>query len=84
MIKLNQLRTFLSKESRDEYNSNAEDKDVVFINPQYIVALERITVGLDSTWPSCWTATRITTTKGTWNVEGGVNRTEEIVSHANR
>lgn len=84
MIKLNQLRTFLSKETRDEYNSNAEDKDVVFINPQYIVALERIAVGGDSVWPSCWTATRITTTKGTWSVEGGVNRIEDIVSQANR
>jgi hypothetical protein len=84
MIKLNQLRSFLSIEGRDEYNSNADNKDVVYINPQYVVALERIVVGSDSTWPSCWTATRITTTKGTWNVEGGLSRIEDIVSQANR
>lgn len=82
MIKLPQYRAFYSSTERDEYNKGS--KQYIYLNAEYIVAVEAFAVGGQGIWPSCWDATRIYTTKGQWTVEGSVESIREIIETSQR
>lgn len=84
MLKFNEYRAFYSEKERDEYNDKDYAKRVIYINPDYIIAIESVVVGGKGIWPSSWEATRIFTVKGHWLVEGNQSTIAEVVDTASR
>lgn len=84
MLKFNEYRAFYSERERNEYNDKDYAKKVVYINPDYIIAIESVGVGGVGVYPSSWDATRIHTVHGHWTVEGNQNTIAEVISTAAR
>lgn len=85
MLKFNQIRSFYSVEKRDEYCSEPDLKEVVYINAEHIVSIEKVEfTNYPDKYTSSYEITCIVTTKGHWNVEGNANEIAYRVADALR
>lgn len=83
MLKFNVNRSFFSIKERDEYCSEPDLKDVIYINPEHIVSVEKVKFNT-GTFSSSYDITGITTLKGYFNVEGNVEQVSDRIADALR
>lgn len=84
MLTFNQYRSFISIKQRDEYNSEPILKEVIYINPVHVIAVEKVKFTTYETYGSSYEIARIYTLKGVWLVEGNAEDVSSRIDDATR